>query len=58
VRGLVDRREVEIILEAFEVAGAPIHSVWQQTRRPPSFLNARCRPIRDKVCNGRAASPV
>lgn len=34
VRSLVDRGEVEIILEAFEVARVPIHAVWLPTRVP------------------------
>jgi DNA-binding transcriptional LysR family regulator len=31
---LVDRGEVEIILEDFEVARVPIHAVWLPTRVP------------------------
>ena len=34
VRSLVDRGEVEIILEAFEVDRMPIHAVWLPTRVP------------------------
>ena len=34
VRSLVDRGEVEIILEEFEVARVPIHAVWLPTRVP------------------------
>jgi len=34
VRSLVDRGEVEIILEDFEVARVPIHAVWLPTRVP------------------------
>ena len=34
VRGLVDRGEVEIILEDFEVARVPIHAVWHPTTVP------------------------
>lgn len=33
-RGLVDRGEVEIILEEFEMARVPIHAVWLPTRVP------------------------
>ena len=34
VRSLVDRGEVEIILEAFEADRMPIHTVWLPTRVP------------------------
>ena len=34
VRDLVDRGEVEIVLEEFEVAPVPIHAVWLPTRTP------------------------
>jgi DNA-binding transcriptional LysR family regulator len=34
VRDLVDRGEVEIILEEFEVARVPIHAVWLPTKLP------------------------
>ena len=34
VQSLVDRGEVEIILEEFEVARVPIHAVWLPTRVP------------------------
>ena len=34
VRSLVDRGEVEITLEGFEVARVPIHAVWLPTRVP------------------------
>jgi hypothetical protein len=34
VRSVVDRGEVEIILEALEVARVPIHAVWVPTRLP------------------------
>jgi DNA-binding transcriptional LysR family regulator len=34
VRDLVDRGEVEIILEDFEVARVPIHAVWLPTKTP------------------------
>lgn len=34
VRSLVDRGEVEFILEEFEVAWVPIHAVWLPTRVP------------------------
>jgi DNA-binding transcriptional LysR family regulator len=34
VRGLVDRGEVEIILEEFEVAKIPIYAVWLPTKLP------------------------
>jgi DNA-binding transcriptional LysR family regulator len=34
VRSLVDRGEVEIILEDFEVARVPIHAVWLPTKTP------------------------
>jgi DNA-binding transcriptional LysR family regulator len=34
VRDLVDRGEVEIVLEEFELAPVPIHAVWLPTRTP------------------------
>lgn len=34
IRGLVDRGEVEVVLEAFEATKLPIHAVWPPTRVP------------------------
>lgn len=34
VRGLVDRGDVEIVLEEFELAKVPIHAVWPPTGTP------------------------
>jgi len=50
VRHLVDSGDVEILLEAFEVARIPIHAVWLPTKRPlakaqlfADFLAARLK---------------
>jgi DNA-binding transcriptional LysR family regulator len=50
IRDLVDRGDVEIVLEDFEVAGIPIHAVWPTTRTPlakaqlfADFLAARLK---------------
>jgi DNA-binding transcriptional LysR family regulator len=39
VCGLVDRGEVEVVLEAFEAPRVPVHAVWRPTRAP--LANAR-----------------
>ena len=50
VRDLVDRGEVEIILEDFEMARVPIHAVWLPTKVPlaKAQLFAECLMVRLK----------
>ena len=39
VRRMVDRGDVEIVLEGFEAPRVPVHAVWPSTRAP--LVNAR-----------------